>query len=257
MGCAESRQGGAHSPCCPPGSWPALELSYAPKGVTREVRGLKIYEIGSGSRPLIVFEDIFGIESGRHQIIADTYAALGYNVFMPEFLDPVHKGSLEDVPKILETVSKQKMPALKDKYEKVMGYLAEKGHTKVLALGFCWGVWFAFRMSADYDNILAIASPHPSLQVEGFYGGTEAKLVENVKCPAFLYVGGNDHANTKKGGEVANILARRFGENGGTEEFPEMKHGWLIRADPADAVAKRDIELTVLHSHQYLSRFAP
>jgi dienelactone hydrolase len=105
---------------------------------------------------------------------------------------------------------------LKEKYEKVSKYMASKGHHKVASIGFCWGVWFAFRMSADYDNILAIAGPHPSLQVEGFYGGTEVKLIENTKCPAFFYVGGNDHANTKKGGELVNILVKRFGDKAGT-----------------------------------------
>jgi len=31
-----------------------------------------------------------------------------------------------------------------------------------------------------------------------------------------MYVGGNDHANTKKGGEITNILIKKFGDKGGT-----------------------------------------
>jgi len=51
--------------------------------VTNDIgSGLKVYEIGSG-KPLLIVEDIFGIESGRHQIMADTYANLGFHVFMP------------------------------------------------------------------------------------------------------------------------------------------------------------------------------
>jgi hypothetical protein len=45
--------------------------------------GFQVYEIGTGNKPLVLFEDIFGIESGRHRVIADTYASLGFKVFMP------------------------------------------------------------------------------------------------------------------------------------------------------------------------------
>jgi dienelactone hydrolase len=30
-----------------------------------------------------MFEDIFGIESGRHKALADNYALEGYNVYLP------------------------------------------------------------------------------------------------------------------------------------------------------------------------------
>jgi len=41
---------------------------------------------------------------------------LGYNVFMPEFLDTPYSGSIEDVPKILEVVKKQQIADIKAKY---------------------------------------------------------------------------------------------------------------------------------------------
>lgn len=100
MGCANSNPHNAHA-CCPPGSWPALQVDYTPKGKMLELGGLSLYEVGSGNKALVLFEDIFGIESGRHKTVADTYAALGFKVYMPEFLEPVFKGSIEDIPKIL------------------------------------------------------------------------------------------------------------------------------------------------------------
>lgn len=83
MGCANSSSDQNCHVCCPPGSWPALQVDYTPKGRVVDVGGLKVYEIGSGRRALVLFEDIFGIESGRHKIIADTYANLGFTVFLP------------------------------------------------------------------------------------------------------------------------------------------------------------------------------
>lgn len=52
-----------------------------------------------------------------------------------------------------------------------MTYIKGEGSETILAAGYCWGAWMAFRMSADYNNIRAIAAVHPSLNVENFYGG--------------------------------------------------------------------------------------
>lgn len=91
------------------------------------VGGFNIYEIGNGRKALVLFEDIFGIESGRHKIIADTYANLGFTVFLPEFLDPVYKGSIEDIPKILEVVQAQKIDKIKARYEKLSAHIKTCG----------------------------------------------------------------------------------------------------------------------------------
>ncbi len=90
MGC----QSPSSQHCCPPGSWPALTLTYSPIGKTEDIDGVKVYHVGEGSKVLVLFEDIFGIESGRHKSLADTYAVMGYNVYLPEFLYPPYSGSI-------------------------------------------------------------------------------------------------------------------------------------------------------------------
>jgi hypothetical protein len=127
MGCAAtSNEANGHA-CCPPGSWPALQVDYAPNGTLVDIGGFKVYEIGSARKALVLFEDIFGIESGRHKIIADTYAALGFTVFWPEFLDPVYQGSIEDIPKILEVVQAQKIDKIKARYQKLSANIKSRG----------------------------------------------------------------------------------------------------------------------------------
>jgi dienelactone hydrolase len=152
-------------------------VNYTPKGKNVDLGGVTVYQVGTGSKALVLFEDIFGIDSGRHKTVADTYAALGFRVYLPEFLEPVYKGSIEDVPKILEVVQAQKISTIKAKYEKLSAHIKSEGSETFLAAAFCWGAWTAFRMSADYNNIRAIAGVHPSLNVENFYGGNEVKLV--------------------------------------------------------------------------------
>jgi len=87
MGCAYSSSSCAEPHhCCPPGSWPAITIDHRPTGTTENIDGLKVYHVGYGTKVLILFEDIFGIDSGRHKAVADTYSVMGYNVYLPEFL---------------------------------------------------------------------------------------------------------------------------------------------------------------------------
>jgi dienelactone hydrolase len=71
---------------------------------------------------------------------------------------------------------------------------------KFFCIGFCWGVWWAFRMSAKYDCFKAISGPHPSLGIEGALGGSDVKLAEQIQCPAYLLPAGNDPDNVKEKG---------------------------------------------------------
>jgi dienelactone hydrolase len=45
--------------------------------------GVEVYEVGEGSKVLVIFSDIFGAFSGRHESVADTFASGGYTVYIP------------------------------------------------------------------------------------------------------------------------------------------------------------------------------
>lgn len=84
--------------CCPEGSWPQLATDYISMGEILNIEGTTVYHVGSGSKCLTIIEDIFGIDSGRHKTVADLFASFGYNVFMPELLDPIYSGPMESGP---------------------------------------------------------------------------------------------------------------------------------------------------------------
>lgn len=92
---------GEHKGCCPPGSWPALQIAYEPKGEVFHLDQVPVYHVGSGSRVIIIFTDIFGAFTGRHQSIADTFAEWGYNVYLPEILPELYVGDPTDMAKIV------------------------------------------------------------------------------------------------------------------------------------------------------------
>lgn len=146
-----------------------------------------------------------------------------------------------DVPKILQVVQKQKYQSIKANYEKLSKHLKGEGVDSVLAASYCWGAWAAFRLSAEFGNMRAIAAVHPSLNIENFYGSNETKLVEAVKCPAYFYSTSNDQPGTKKGGQYVKIIAGKFGEDKtGSQEFPDQQHGFIMRSDGSNDHAARD-----------------
>lgn len=80
-------------------------------------------------------------------------------------------------------------------------------------------------------------------------------MARNIKCPSHLYTAGNDQENVKTNGAVAKILLERFKDKSGVSEFAEQKHGWMVRSDPSDAAATKDVETCFKQSHEYFNKF--
>ena len=100
---------------------------------------------------------------------------------------------------IVACIKGQDMEKMDIKFSKVLGHIKSSvGIDKMLCIGICWGTWYAFKMSVKHDCFTAIAGPHPSLGIEGIYGGNPVTLAEQVKCPAFLLPAGNDPDDVKE-----------------------------------------------------------
>ena len=200
--------------------------------------------------------DIWGSFSGRHQVVADMFASHGYNVYMPEFLCPPYVGEM-DIPAIMANIGSQNVELMEQKFVKLLGLLKKQGVEKFVSLGFCWGVWFAFRMAAKYDCFKAIVGAHPSIALETFvYKGSEVQLAEKICCPAYLMPASNDMANVKEKGEVIEVLEKRFGaDRVGATEFPDMMHGWVVRGDLKDEKVNRDFHKCIALVEDYFKKF--
>lgn len=183
--------------CCPPGSWPALNVQYEPKGETFDLNGAKVYHVGHGKRVLIIFTDIFGAFTGRHQSIADTYAEWGYNVYLPEILSEIYNDDPTDFAKIVPYAQGLDQEKMRQTFINLVQLLEKDGHKQYFAVGFCWGVWKAFTLAVEFDGFISIVGFHPSIICEALMGGNEAELTKKVKCPAFFYPAGNDVPNIK------------------------------------------------------------
>jgi len=60
----------------------------------------------------------------------------------------------------------------------------------------------------------------------------------------------------KKNGAITKILAERFKDKTGIYEFPQQSHGWMVRSDPKNPEANKDVEQCFKLSHEYFNKFA-
>jgi dienelactone hydrolase len=68
----------------------------------------------------VIFSDIFGAKSGRHRNVADLFAAMGYQVFLPELLITPYEA---DFPSIIDNVKGQDFELMNEKFQKVLKLL--------------------------------------------------------------------------------------------------------------------------------------
>ena len=129
-------------------------------------------------------------------------------------------------------------PKLRDVQKSVLEPL---GVEAVGAVGFCWGAYVTFKMSAN-KMIKACAACHPSLNIGPylFDDPIEAQAAA-VTTPVLLCPAGNDGDIVKEGGAVQDIITKK-GLSIKIKTFPDMRHGWVPRGDATEAPIARDVQ---------------
>jgi len=222
-----------------------------------KLQGLDCYTVGTGSKAIILFTDIFGWKSGGHRALCDHLALQGYTVIMADHFDGKEVAidqktsvftmiwNIPSMYKRIKTVPWTK--ASKDIFDVIIPHLEKQGVSRIGCLGFCWGAWVAYHASAN-EKIRCAVSAHPSLQVASMFSENATKLVEEIKSPQLVMPAGNDKKDVKKGGLVEQTLKKTSIECV-LEEFPTMKHGWVTRGktdnDNVEKERNRAIDLMV------------
>jgi len=232
--------------CCPIGSEPALSADYKPQGRQVDLDGLRCYTNGSGEKSIIVYYDIFGYDSGRTKLICDQIANAGYCVVLPD----IYHGDAWPADKPMDTLMEwlKNFPwesTIKNDTNKVLEYLKGQGADKSIGcLGFCAGAFSVFHL-CQMDEVKCGASCHPSVHLCGLFGETPDGLSGQLKSPQLVYPAGGDPAMYKPGGEVYEVLQKKFGDKFEYKEYPEMNHGWVTRGDVSKSEVARDVKLAM------------
>ena len=103
---------------------------------------MEVYEIGEGSKVIVVAYDIFGVVAGgRVKNYCDSLADKGYHVYLPDFYrktycDPF-KASKEELKDFVLSISLDNIK--KDLFELLFPEIEKKEVNSIGIVGFCWG----------------------------------------------------------------------------------------------------------------------
>lgn len=241
--------------CCPPGAHGYLKIDAEPVGELVEVN---YYKTGKGTKCLVIFPDVWGWNSGRVRILADSFAKeLDCVAVVPKIQKKFREGTDDDgLPPKFDIAKEQKeffgwalskpmqWAQIQPMVEAMMVQLKGQGYTKFACAGFCWGGWAAFKFCELFPGkVSAIGIAHPSIHMEGAHGGDNVKLAEKIDCPVLLMPADGDDPKLydEKDGTFMKVLkAKTFGAqckstlNGKAHEFSGMAHGWMTRGDDKD-----------------------
>ena len=224
---------------------PPVRPALTPRAVAGgkgQVGGVDCYISGSGTASaVIIFSDVWGWDSGRIRSLADELAASGHLVVIPKLLQPALEGGTDGdgLPPDFDLgargadfgpwVTQIPWSTIEPQVDAILADLNGRGITKIGHLGTCWGAWAGFHTAAS-GKLSCGVNCHPSVQLEGMFGGSDLALAETVKCPQMMLPAGGDNDNTKPGGEMQAIFDKQpWGSDCVYQEFPEMEHGWVPR----------------------------
>lgn len=243
--------------CCPAGAEPLLIMAdYEPKGKLITIRDIQCYvswPAEGTTSAVIVFQDIFGIHTGRHKQWCDMLAEEGYGAVAPDFTgtDPI----VPNAPRYGCSVCcfcsflcgiccgsyRRKQLALS--WDNSMGYhvlqcvvpwLQDKGATKLASVGFCFGTYGAQNCGRVPEVFSCTASFHPS--TEGFCKSCEEDdlaLCRAIKVPQLVVATSMESARWHPGGD-----AQTASEEDGTATTwllePTQQHGFMTRGDTSN-----------------------
>ena len=205
-------------------------------GEVIDVKGLPMYVVGSGDVSIIAVYDIFGFtENKRTREVCDEIASkVGARVVLPDFYrgdDVIKKfGCFPPPGGIAAVVEWVNACAPMDKVLEeidsiVIPYLKEQGACKAIGgVGFCWGGNVCIQGARKLKDLKAIAALHSNIQTK--------EDVADLDVPIALFQSGDDPPAAS---HVETLKDKPFYAKCVARDYPDMFHGWSLRADMSDA----------------------
>lgn len=223
------------------------------KGTISQFGGVESYLVGdkSSSKVLLFLTDVIGHKFINAQLLADQFAESGYYVVMPDLFkgDPVPLNPPEGfdllktwfpghVPEITKPIVTSVIDAihseLKPKY--------------VVATGYCFGAKYAVQLLGE-KKIQAAGVAHPS-----FVSIDEVKA---IKGPLFIAGAETDTIYTEDLRRQTEDTLREIKATFRTTFNSGVVHGFAVRADLNDTVAKKAKERAFCDMVDWFEQFAP
>jgi dienelactone hydrolase len=233
-------------PCClKPGHVVVGEA----KGSIVSVAGVECYRAGTNTERAVLYSaDVFGLRFENHKVVADTIAAGGFTVLVPDYLhDALDPSKPFDFAKFPEWVSRNTCEAGAAILEKVAQQLHSDGFKSISVIGYCYGSKTAFLLQLKSPLIKAAVYSHPSL----LNVGDGAKLPKGTHL--LVNCAEKDSIYTPELQDDFEKGAKHAGVHLQVIYYPRTVHGFSCRITDADKEkGQRDIDAATVNIIKFL-----
>jgi dienelactone hydrolase len=243
--------------CCPPGALGKANVSCHGKGKIEIIGDTRVYLTGDSPKTIIYIIDIFGLEAGHTQQLADDIANLGYTVAMPDIIrgddypDPIPL-----MPKLKAWVQdKRPEPMVKYVAEVLLPALRAHGKSEFAVAGSCFGVWVAAHLSSHIKDFKAGVGFHPSYGIANLQGDDIKPVLAKIGHPMLLFPAKQDGAEVRPGGELTQTLEQA---NGGKVEIhilDNVDHGFMNRGDLSNEDVRKTYDRVLKLTGEFLAKY--
>lgn len=245
---------------------------YVPKGKMVTIGDVECYvSWASGNdRAIIVFQDIFGIHTGRHKQFCDMLLEKGYNAVLPDFTgkDPLIKNPPQygmtcscffNALLVFCCTGKRKMrehswdaSMKRIVIDNVVPWMKQQGATKLASVGFCFGSYGAM-CCGKYPEIFSCdVSFHPSTEMMCKAANEDAlALCRAIKVPQLVVATQMESPEWKPKGAAQQAIE----EDGTTTTWlleSKQKHGFMTRGETTDAETMAAIKFYMQTMFEFL-----
>ncbi|KAK1222384.1 hypothetical protein PQX77_014780 [Marasmius sp. AFHP31] len=220
-------------------------LDGEPRGKIIEVAGVNTYvslpcgEQKPKDEAIVLLTDVFGLPLVNNKLIADDFAAKGYAVFVPDYLNGDPAPADDPNFNLTEWLARHGPEQTLPPTHAVLGALREKGVKKIGVTGYCFGGVYTTFLSQVNEIEVAVMS-HPSLFT---IPDDVETLAANSTVPVEIHSADLDAILTPQlAKQVDDIFA---GYSAGYQRFAYagVGHGFAVRpenaSDPVQIGAKQ------------------
>jgi dienelactone hydrolase len=192
----------------------------------------------------LILPDVYGIDSGRHKLVADEFAKqCGYYVVLPDLFrgDPPFTENIDPTVGSQRIFQKYKYSHLEhDLVQSIYPFCCNEGARQVAALGFCYGAYLWTFLAMEVELVCCV-SPHPSIVPLANGAGDDWKSAfSTMKNPILLINAEGDAPEQMPNGIICDLMGkRRPACESEYHVFQMVKHGWSIRGDVTDTIIQQ------------------
>lgn len=212
-----------------------------------------------GFTAILMFHDIFGLQSGRHKLLCDQLAAEGYLVVCPDFFEggsPVGQQvqyglcSIRLICQFLYVMScrfkawarqhswDNKLRA--DICDTILPWLESQGATRLACVGFCWGAYGSMKCAA-MPKFSCCVNFHPATaDICKANDENDLQVAREVRCPQLVVATSMEPESWKPGGAAQKAMDEVV--SGNVFQLATVHHGFMSRGDVSTPAIREAVE---------------